>query len=449
MRDHSRHVQLTREECIAALVEASSFSPKVETVGLHEALGRVSAAECPSKIDVPNTLCARLDGIAVRYDDFADGMPDTGAWQLGREFGWANTGTAMPEGFDTEIAIEQVVVGEGDRIEVKEAPGQRGQLTKPAGSDFKRGEIAVAARTRLTPARIAALATCGYTEVEVLAKPHVAFIPTGDELVAMGTPLEEGKTYETNGILLEGKLRLWGAEPHVYPCLPDDWDKIKEALLKAAKEADIVCINAGSSKGSKDFTMEILEEIGTVYCHETNHGPGHHTSASSIDGVPVLGLSGPPTGCEITADWYLKPLVDSYLFGAPRGFSKVKARVSEEMVKSLKRPGGPHGSAGKGAGVQGGRDGKSGKGPEKKAAGAGRPGNAGPGKGGDFFGIKPVHVEFDSGGYTVSPVGGGKHLALSQADEANAYLTMARSETAKLAAGDVVEVELRYPYTQM
>ncbi len=449
MRDHSKHVQFSRQDCIAKLVETSSFSPKAETVGLHEALGRVTACECVSKTDVPNALCARLDGIAVRFDDFADGMPDTAGWQLGREFDWANTGTAMPKGFDTEIAIEQVEVEDGGKVEIHEAPREKGQLTKPAGSDFKRGETVVAARTRLTPARIAALATCGHTEVEVLAKPRVVFIPTGDELVAMGTPLAEGKTYETNGILLEGKLRLWGAEPIVYPCLPDDWDEIRAALLKAAGEADIVCINAGSSKGSKDFTMEILEEIGTVYCHETNHGPGHHTSASSIDGVPVLGLSGPPTGCEITADWYLKPLVDSYLFGAPREFSKVKARVSEEMVKSLKRPGGPHGSAGKGAGARGGRAEKGEEGREGKTAGGAKPGNAGPGKGGDFFGIKPVHVEFDGEGYTVWPVGGGKHLSLSQADEANAYLTMARSETAKLAAGDTVQVELRYPYTRM
>ncbi len=417
MRDHSKHVQFTREECIAKLVETSDFSPKTETVGLHDALGRVTACDCASKMDVPNTLCARLDGIAVRYADFADGMPDTSSWQLGREFDWANTGTAMPKGFDTEIAIEQVEVGEGERISLKEAPREKGQLTKPAGSDFAQGDMVVEARTRLTPARIAALATCGYTEVEVLARPRVVFIPTGDELVAMGTPLEEGKTYETNGILLEGKLRLWGAEPVIYPCLPDDWDEIKAALLRAAGEADIVCINAGSSKGSKDFTMEILEEIGTVYCHETNHGPGHHTSASSIDGVPVLGLSGPPAGCEITADWYLKPLVDRFLFGRVLGFSKVKARMAEDMP----RPGKPHGMANKG-----------GKGPSP-----------------DFFTIKPVHVEFTGEEYVLESVAGGKHLSLAQADLANAYLEKSRAELAEIDAGDMVEVELRYPYAQM
>lgn len=426
MRDHSKHVQLSRQDCIAKLIETSSFSPKVETVDLHEALGRVTAGDCMSKIDIPNTLCARLDGIAVRFADFADGVPDTSGWQLGREFDWANTGTAMPAGFDTEIAIEQVEVKSGGRIEIHEAPHEKGQLTKPAGSDFAQGDMVVEAKTRLTPARIAALATCGYTEVEVLAKPRVVFIPTGDELVEMGTPLATGKVYETNGILLESKLRLWGAEPCIYPCLPDDWDQIKAALQKAAKEADIVCINAGSSKGSKDFTMEILEEIGTVYCHETNHGPGHHTSASSIDGVPVLGLSGPPSGCEITADWYLKPLVDHFLFGRVHDFVKVKARLAEDLPRSKK----PHGPGGKG-GPKGGPKG-GGKGPSP-----------------DFFAIKPVHVAFEGDEYVLSAVAGGKHLSLAQADQANAYLEKNPAELAGISAGDMVEVELRYPYTQI
>ncbi len=425
MRDHSKHVQLSRQDCIAKLIETSKFTPKTETVSLHEALGRVTAGDCTSKIDMPNTLCARLDGIAVRFDDFADGIPDTSAWQLGREFDWANTGTAMPAGFDTEIAIEQVEVAEGDRITIHEAPREKGQLTKPAGSDFAQGDMVVEAKTRLTPARIAALATCGYTEVEVVAKPRVVFIPTGDELVPMGTPLAEGKVYETNGILLESKLRLWGAEPCIYPCLPDDWDEIKAALLKAAGEADIVCINAGSSKGSKDFTMEILEEIGSVYCHETNHGPGHHTSASSIDGVPVLGLSGPPSGCEITADWYLKPLVDWFLFGCVHDFTTVRARLAEDLPRRGK-PGGP------GKGGKPGGPGKGGKGPSP-----------------DFFAIKPVHVAFEGDEYVLSAVEGGAHLSLAQADLANAYLEKNPAELAGLSAGDMVDVELRYPYTQI
>ena len=429
MRDHSKHVELKREEAIAKLIEVSAFRPGTETVDLHDALGRVTATSCASKFDLPTALCAQMDGVAVHFDDFAGGIPDVSAWKYGTDYDWANTGTAMPEGFDSSIPIERVeVTADGVLTALHEAPRERGANCKPAGSDFRKGAQIVAARTLLTPAKISALAMCGYTEVEVVKKPRVVFIPTGDELVEMGQELPRGKAYETNGILLEMKMRLWGAEPVIYPCLPDDWEQIRAAILKACGEADIVAINAGSSKGSKDFTMEILEEIGTVFCHETNHGPGRHTSASEVDGVPVLGISGPPGGCEITADWYLKPLIDRFLYGRTIGFETVSAELTEGM-------GGPKG----GHGGPGGKPGKGGPG------GPGKGGPGGPGK--DFFAIKPVRLEQGPDGLRATPIKGGRHLNLLQLDEADGYLEMNPREFGKLDAGSKVRIELRYPYT--
>lgn len=427
MRDHSKHIELKREECIAKLIEVSDFAPKTETVDLHNALGRVTATDLASKYDLPNALCAGPDGIAVRFADFADGIPDVTKWEYGVDYGWANTGTAIPEGFDTDIPIEQcTVTAEGVLTEVREAPREKGACCSQPGSNFHAGELIVAARTLLTPAKISALAMCGHTEVEVVCKPKVVFIPTGDELVEMGQELPRGKAYETNGILLEGKLKLWGADPTIYPCLPDDWDQIKAAILKAAGEADIVAINAGSSKGSKDFTMEILEEIGTVYCHETNHGPGRHTSASQVNGTPVLGISGPPSGCEITADWYLKPLVDSFLYGRVVEFTKVTAKLACDMPKPKGGPGGKPGP---------GKGGKPG----------GKPGPGGPGK--DFFAIKPVKIEYTADGIEARPIEGGRHLNLIKLDEADGYMERNPRTFGELQKGSEVEIELRYPYT--
>lgn len=423
MRDHSNHVELKREEAIQALIDVSEFEPETETVDLHDAMGRVTADDCTSLYDLPTALTARMDGIAVHFDDFENGMPDISSWELGRDYDWANTGTAMPAGFDTAILIERVRFDDEGKIAgIDVPPERRGANCKQAGSDFAKGALVVPARTRLTPAKISALAMCGYTEVEVIRKPRVVFIPTGDELVEMGQELPCGKAYETNGILLELKLECWGAEPVIYPCLPDDWDQIKAAILKATEEADIIAINAGSSKGSKDYTMEILEEIGTVFCHETNHGPGRHTSASAVNGKPVLGISGPPGGCEITADWYLKPLVDSYLYGAPVEFTKVTAKLAEGMPK---RPGG-----GPGGKPQGGPGGKP---------------QGGPGK--DFFAIKPVTLEYTPEGIEARLVKGPAHLNLLQLDTADGYLERNPRTFADLDAGSEVEIELRYPYT--
>ena len=227
MRDHSKHIQLTREQAIEKLIEVSEFVPRTELVDLHSACGRVTAADCSSRYDIPSALCSQMDGIAVHFDDFVDGMPDVSAWTFGSDYAWANTGTAMPAGFDTAIAIEQVEFDNaGTLVALKATPSQRGESCNQPGSTFAKGELLLPARTRLTPTKISALAMCGYTEVEVVAKPRVAFIPTGDELVELGCELPAGKAYESNGILLEQKLRLWGAEPVIYPCLPDDWDQI-------------------------------------------------------------------------------------------------------------------------------------------------------------------------------------------------------------------------------
>lgn len=416
MRDHSKHIQLTREQAIEKLIEVSEFTPRTELVDLHSACGRVTAADCSSRYDIPSALCSQMDGIAVRFDDFADGMPDVSAWTFGSDYAWANTGTAMPAGFDTAIAIEQVEFDDaGMLVALKATPSQRGESCNQPGSTFTRGELLLPARTRLTPTKISALAMCGYTEVEVVAKPRVAFIPTGDELVELGCELPAGKAYESNGILLEQKLRLWGAEPVIYPCLPDDWDQIKAAILDASEKADIVAINAGSSKGAKDFTMEILEEIGTVFCHETNHGPGHHTSASQVNGTPVLGISGPPAGCEITSDWYLKPLVDYFLYGHVVEFTTATATLAQPL-------GGAHGKPEKPGGA-----------PRKKVS---------PG----FFAIRPVKVEYEADGLSVKPLPGSKHHNLLQLDEADAYVEKNPAELARLEPGAHVEIELRFPY---
>lgn len=443
MRDHSKHIELKREEAIARLIDAAKFEPQVEVVDIHEAFGRVTAVNCKAKVDVPNALCAQMDGIAVRFADFEDGMPDTSTWQLGREFDWANTGTALPEGFDTAIRIEDVQFDGGvgevgldnlnpGRLEILVAPGKRGASCREKGANFEAGQLLLPAGTRLTPTKISALAMCGYSEVEVIVQPKVVFIPTGDELVSPGHELPKGKAYDSNGVLLEGKLLLWGADPVIYECIPDDWCIIKETILKACAEADIVAINAGSSKGAKDFTMEILEEIGQVICHETNHGPGRHTSASIVNGTPVLGLSGPPSGCEITADWYLKPLVDSFLFGKVVEFEKVAA-VAGDFGQSIGHgPGGGPGGPAKG----------------KSPGGlGGGPGGKGPGK--DFFAIRPVSLERTPEGLIAKPIANGLHPDLLKLDEADGYLEMHPFAYRNLEPGDEVTVELRYPYTQM
>ncbi len=347
MRDHSGYIEKTRHEAMQDVLDAWEFTRRIETLDVPDALGRVAAADVFSLNTLPNKLTSNMDGIAVRFDAFEEAGPegpDTSAWVRGRDWQFCNTGIGMPGDFDTAIAIEGVEVSDDDEhVVLHRLPEYRGQSTTPIGANLQEGDLIVRAGEELTPALLAVLNMGGHTRVDVVARPVVAFIPTGNELVDAGAPLPEGKNVESNAVMVCAKLSLWGAEPLRYPIVPDNWEKLESTLADAAAKADIVVINAGSSKGSDDFTCEILEQNGRMMHHMLAQGPGRHSSGAFLEGTPVIGISGPPMGAEFTVDWMVKPLVDRYL-GLPGDYPPmVFARMQDdpgfwpERVQVVKR----------------------------------------------------------------------------------------------------------------
>lgn len=419
MRDHSKHICLASEDMVPTMLSKISFNRRVEHVLVADALGRVTAEDCICEYDLPNKLGSRIDTIAVYWKDFENGMPDVSAWKRGVQWDFANTGTAIEGDFDTCIAIEGVVLDDDEElVEITQLPKEKGQLTIEPGSRHHKGQLVVAAGTLLTPAKLSALAMAGIAQVAVVAKPRVIFIPTGDELVPVNFKLPLGKTFEANSLMLAGKLTQWGAEPYTHPIIPDDWDAIRDAVLAAAKEYDIVILNAGSSKGSKDFNIEILEENGEVLAHEVNHGPGHHSSYSVVEGTPVVGISGPPAGAEYTIDWYLKPLIDSYLYDEVHPAPVITAKLAVDLPERRK-PHGPKPDEG------------------KKPAGPA------------MFGAKRGKLAWDDeqGAWLLTPIEGhgNDKAALIAEDEADCFFRFT-DELSGAKAGTEVPVELRWPY---
>ncbi len=411
MRDHSAHICMRSEEAAATILSKVEFAPATEHVLIGDALGRVLAADVFCPLDLPNTLCSKMDAISVYFDDFASGqMPDVSQWKRGVNWQFANTGTAIEGDFDTCIMIEFVQLDENEEIvALTKMPKERGEMTIPVGKRHKKGRLLLERGTRITPTKMSALAMAGVAQVPCVRKPRVIFIPTGDELVPPGFPLPKGQCYEANSLMLKGKLTEWGAESYTHPILGDDWDEIKNAVFAAVEEYDIVILNAGSSKGSKDFNIEILEENGQLLYHEVNHGPGHHSSAAVLGGKPVIGISGPPSGAEYTADWYLKPVIDAWLYGAPKPAKKIRAKLAHDLPASGK--------------------------------------HKGPGKGGiEMFGAKRVILEeVAPGEFTATiPSRHGKAELIAE-DEASGFLRV-YGPLEGAPAGTEVEVELRYPY---
>lgn len=438
MRDHSSHIELSREEAVAnmlGLLSPSFEKGRIERVAVNEAYGRVLAKDVLYKTDVPNVLTCCMDSIAVHWDDFEglpEGtLPDTSAWERGVDWEFANTGVAMPEGFDTAIVVEHVAVSDDEQhVDVDAAPSARFAGTRAAGSQAHAGEVAVGAGCVITPDIAARISSAGHSSVAVVAKPRVAFIPTGNELVPANLPYAPsapakfagtGKVYESNSTVVQGKVEAWGGTFVPFGIVPDEREAIRDAVRQACEVADIVVLNAGSSKGSDDWSVEVLEDMGQIICHQTNHGPGHHSSYALVDGTPIVGISGPSGGASFTLNFYLLPLMRRF-FGMDAAPHTIPATLTADLAT---------GKMGKRAQAEGGK-----LPGESRPAEATKPEDV-------FFSVKFLKLEADADGrLTVTPMPGRPGSA--EAEIANAYFMMPAGPAAEPPkAGTLIHVELR------
>lgn len=319
------------------------------------------------------------------------------------------------------MVIENVEVSpDEEHITLLAAPSARFAGTRPAGSNMHEGDLLCCAGKELTPDDVARIASGNRTCAPVVRKPRVAFIPTGNELVATGsTFVEAGKNLETNSYVVQGKVEAWGGQFIPFEIVPDRPELIVQAVREACEVADIVVLNAGSSKGSDDWSVEMLEEIGQIICHQTNHGPGHHSSYAIVDGTPIVGISGPSGGASFTLNFYLRPLMRRFLGLTPEP-KRIPARLTEAFP--VKNHAAAHG--------------------KKRASGESRPLEATSPEA-EFYGIKFVDVVLgDDGVLRATPVKG--HAGSAPTIHANAYYMMPSGPgMTPPAPGDVIWVELR------
>jgi molybdenum cofactor synthesis domain-containing protein len=404
MRDHSNHRVATRHEAVNALLAAWDFERPVQSVPVAEANGRVAARTVRSLVTLPNARTSNMDAVAVRFADMpTDGsVPDTSAWVRGRDWQFCNTGVAVPEGFDTAVRIEDVeVAADAQTMRLLAAPAEKYAMTSEEGSTLQPGDVLVRAGEVVTPALIAALCMGGHAAVDVVRRPRVVFIPTGNELVDPAPQIPRGKNIESNGAMICAKLQSWGAEATRHAIVPDDPEQIRAVLKESAAGYDVVVINAGSSKGSDDFTCEILEHEGEVLFHEVSQGPGKHCSFSMLDGTPVIGISGPPVGAEFTADFFVKPFVDAFLGRDMSWPPTVQAVMLDDNPMQ----------------------------PRRSSV------------------VKRVAVRRDEyGRFVAQSVYLSERPVLRCCDEANGLVTVDK-DSYGWQAGDTVEVELRFPYS--
>ncbi|WP_342433650.1 molybdopterin biosynthesis protein [Neobacillus sp. FSL H8-0543] len=302
-----------RSEAKREILEAFQLPLEIERIPTSAALGRVTAEPIFAQNSTPHYHASAMDGIAVIAESTYNAH-EQNPLQLkqGKEFSYVDTGNAIPAPFNAVIMIENVDILDADTIEIIE-PATPWQHIRPIGEDVVQEEMLFPQGHILRPADLGVLLSSQQLELPVVKKPVVTIIPTGNELVDADSSLTAGKIIEFNGTVFAGFVKEWGAEPKLHSIVKDEPERIKAALLEAAETSDIIVINAGSSAGSKDYTVHIIAEIGTVFTHGVAARPGKPVILGKINGKIVVGVPGYPVSAYLALEWFVRPLLCKYL----------------------------------------------------------------------------------------------------------------------------------------
>ena len=283
----------------------------VERLHIRAALGRVLAQDVISPVNVPQHDNSAMDGYAVRFADLkADAetaLKIIGTSFAGKPFEGTTgpgqavrimTGAVIPFGADTVIQQERAKAS-GEQVAVLPVP-KMGTNTRSAGEDLRAGEAALKRGQPVRPAEIGMMASLGIGEVAVYRKLRVAFFSTGDELVAIGTPLGPGQIYDSNRYTIHGLLLRLGCEVLDMGVIRDTPQDVERAFKEAAQAADVVITSGGVSVGEADYVKQILDRLGEVLFWKIAMKPGRPLAYGKIGNAHFFGLPGNPVAVMVT-----------------------------------------------------------------------------------------------------------------------------------------------------
>ena len=298
-----------------------------EAVALERALGRVPAQAVLAPAALPGFARSTVDGYAVRAADTygaSEGLPSyldvTGAVSMGSaptvEVGQGGavtmpTGGVLPSGADAVVMVEQTQEAMAGTIEVLRAVAP-GEGTVREDDDVAAGAKLVPAGRPLRAQDLGMLAAAGVTAVSVHARPRVAILSTGDEVVSPETQeLDPGQVRDASAVALGAIVAEAGGEADQRGIVRDDPQALRAALSGALSDADVVVVSAGSSVGARDETAAVVASLGEpgIWCHGLALRPGKPTLLADCGGVPVIGLPGNPRSALVVFRLVGVPLV--------------------------------------------------------------------------------------------------------------------------------------------
>ncbi len=311
------------EEARRRLSDSVRPIDRTDWVPLTEASGRVAAADVKATLSVPPFSRSAMDGYAVIAADTAGastqtparlrileriftGQTPSAAVSPGRCSEIA-TGAPMPDGADAVVMVEETAPAGDDAVDVL-AAAAAGQNIGRRGADISPGDLVVRGGELLNPSRIGALAAVGTTEVAVYARPRVAVLSTGNEVVAPGATLEASQIYDVNRFTLGAVIAAHGGAVEPHDAAPDTLDGLNDAL-DACADADIIVFSGGSSVGERDLIVDLVRGRGQMIFHGIAVKPGKPTAFARIGDAAFFGMPGNPTSCLSNAYILLVPFL--------------------------------------------------------------------------------------------------------------------------------------------
>jgi len=317
------------------LLEHQGFEPQTQVIPVYESCGRVTAEAVYAHICAPHYTASAMDGVAVCARDTFGATETTPVTLHPEQFTVLDTGDPVPEGRDAVIMVEDLVKNEDGSITIHAAAAPW-QHIRQIGEDVCAGEMILPGHMTVTPAAIGAMIAGGVLELRVIRRPVVGIIPTGDEIIPPCTDPRPGDILEFNGSIFSAMVRQWGAEPVVYPIVPDDFDRIKAMVEKASDQCDMVILNAGSSAGREDFSAQVIRQLGQVLYHGIAIKPGKPAIMGCRGKTAILGVPGYPVSGIIVIEQFLKPLIEHWLKTAAQPEHYAQATLTRPVVSGLK-----------------------------------------------------------------------------------------------------------------
>ncbi len=323
----------------------SRFGPDKKTgisrVKAEESDGRITAEPVFARRSAPSYHSSAMDGIAVKAEQTygaTERLPMTLA--LGKDAVWVNTGQPFPKPFNAVIMIEDIHMIDDGHVEIRSS-AYPWQHVRKVGEDIVATQLLFPQNHRIRAYDIGALISGGVFSVNVRKRPRVTIIPTGSELIrhediGEGETLDEGRIVEYNARVLAGLVRECNGIPLVHDIVSDSEKEIKKVLHQYIdSEADVIIVNAGSSAGSKDFTVHAIGEMGEVLVHGVAMMPGKPTILGIVEGKPVIGNPGYAVSAALSFEQFVKPILYTLQGVSPPKKPTIEVQPTRDIPSKL------------------------------------------------------------------------------------------------------------------